>query len=134
MLPTSNITTLGGEALKDDKANVELTIFRLVGFYEQGKLDVRLNKKSRLFLDEMGISYKRMVREALMVLSKSQYFRGPSAVHHQEGNPNLRVYEFLVALYKEQLYVKFYVSTQGAELRSLHPSEKSPDQTFTKFK
>ena len=119
--------------MKDDKFNASLAVIRLREFYQQGKLQVVLNRKSRLFLDETGRSYRIVVKDAIESLEASQYFRGPSPVHHHEEEP-VSVYEFLVILYRGQMYIKFYISALGAELHSFHPAEKEPDQTFLKFK
>jgi len=119
--------------LKDDKFKASLAVVRLREFYQQGKLQVVLNRKSRLYLDRTGRSYRVVVEDAIESLEASQYFRGPSPVHHHEDEP-VAVYEFLVILYQGEMYIKFYISALGAELHSIHPAEKAPDQTFSKFK
>lgn len=133
LLLTSNDFGAGGESLKDDKFSAFLAVIRLREFYQQGKLQVVLNRKSKLFLDQTGRSYHIMVKDAIESLETSQYFRGPSPVHHHE-HESVAVYEFIVILYQGNMYIKFYISTLGAELRSFHPAEKAPDQTFLKFK
>lgn len=119
--------------MKDDKFSASLAVVRLRDFYQQRKLQVALNRKSKLFLDRTGRSYRIVVKDAIESLETSQYFRGPSPVHHHEEE-NVTVYEFLVILYQGHMYIKFYISALGAELHSFYPAEKAPDRTFLKFK
>lgn len=119
--------------MRDDETSALLAIRLVKAFYRHNQLRIYLNKKSREYLSSVGISVDLAVREALRVLSRDSYYRGPSAVHGQK-NSDVDVYEFLTVIYDGNIYIKFFVSAQGAELHSFHPAERFPDETFTKFR
>lgn len=121
-------TLKGGIALDIPlRSQVELFLQNFFQLNEGNKVDyTEVNRKTRLFLQEYGLTYSWMKNYIIDNISFENYYEGPSP-HHR--HPESSVMIFGVDWEGIQIYVKiciFSVSVKNvkAGYMSFHPSER----------
>lgn len=116
--------------LLDLVSQVKLFIMQFKVFAKNNSVTtIQINRKTSLFLREIGWTSSYMLEHILNNLCEDNFYRGPSDHHFIDDT---KVMEFGIDLNEQEIYVKISLTDQAGACMSFHPCESAMDYPLRK--